>query len=210
MEKNFRIWAKKLLAVEGKDECNFFESLLRYERMDGVQLVDIGGKDKFQIELPLLTKLDGFRNLEVIGFIRDAEDQLADSAFNSVCETLRKNNLPVPASIKVLTDGKPGTGIFIMPDNHSTGTLESLCLQALEDQKIKDCINDYLSCYYPDMNNSEKDKFNDPKARVLSYLASRAPIVNSLGLGAQNGYWDFSHGCFDEIKKFLHSLFDQD
>ncbi len=207
MEKNFRIQAAKLLAVEGKDECNFFESLLRYERMDGIQLVDIGGKDKFQIELPLLTKIDGFRNVEVIGFIRDAEDQLADSAFNSVCETLRKNNLPVPASINVLTDGKPGTGIFVMPDNQSMGTLESLCLQALEGQKIKDCINDYLSCFYPDMNQSEKDKFNEPKSRVLSYLASRAPIINSLGLGAQNGYWDFSHGCFSEIKKFLRALF---
>lgn len=207
MEMNFRIQTTKLLAVEGKDECNFFESLLRNERMNGIQLVDIGGKDKFQIELPLLTKLEGFRNIEAIGFIRDAEDLIADAAFKSVCETLRKNNLPVPASINGLADDKPKIGIFIMPDNQSRGTLESLCLLSLQGQKIKDCINDYLSCFYPDMNQSEKDKFNEPKSRVLSYLASRAPIVNSLGLGAQNGYWDFSRGCFDEIKKFLHALF---
>lgn len=207
MEKNFRIQATKLLAVEGKDECNFFESLLRIERMDGIQLVDIGGKDKFQIELPLLMKIDGFRNVEVIGFIRDAEDLVAESAFNSVCETLRKNSLPVPVSINVPTDSKPRTGIFIMPDNQSTGTLESLCLRVLEGQKIKDCIDDFISCFYVDMDQSEKSKFNEPKSRVLSYLASRAPITNSLGLGAQNGYWDFSHGCFSEIKKFLHVLF---
>lgn len=207
MENNFKIQATKLLAVEGKNECNFFESLLRYEHMDGIQRVDIGGKDKFQIELPLLTKLDGFRNVEVIGFIRDADTLPANSAFNSVCETLRKTNRPVPNSIHLLADGKPKTGIFIMPDNQSTGTLESLCLLSLEGQKIKECINDDLSCFYPDMNQSEKDKFNESKSRVLSYLASRAPITNSLGIGAQNGYWDFSHGCFGEIKKFLHAIF---
>jgi len=207
MEKNFRIQATKLLAVEGKDECNFFESLLRYERIDGIQPVDIGGKDKFQIELPLLIKISGFRNVEVIGFIRDADALPAASAFNSICETLRKNNLSVPASINLFADGKPKTGIFIMPDNQSRGTLESLCLQSLEGQKIKECIDDYLSCFYPDMNQSEKDRFNEPKSRVLSYLASRAPIINSLGLGAQNGYWNFSHGCFTELKKFLHALF---
>ena len=207
MEKNFRIQATKMLAVEGKDECNFFEALLRNERMDGIQLVDIGGKDKFQIDLPLLTKLDGFRNIEAIGFIRDAEALPGNSAFVSVCETLRKNNLPVPESIKRFADGKPKIGIFIMPDNQSPGTLESLCLQALEGQKIENCINEYVSCFYPDMGQAEKDKFNGPKSRVLSYLSSRAPIVNSLGLGAHYGYWDFSNGCFDEIKKFLHDLF---
>jgi hypothetical protein len=207
MEKNFRIRATKLLAVEGKDECNFFESLLRYERMDGVQLVDIGGKDKFQIELPLLTKVEGFRNVEVIGFIRDAEDLVADSAFNSVCETLRKNNLPVPVSINILADGRPKIGIFIMPDNQNCGRLEDLCLQTLEGRKIFDCIDDYILCFSSVMDQVEREKLNGPKARVLSYLASRAPIVNSLGLGAQNGYWDFSNDCFSEIKRFLHSLF---
>jgi hypothetical protein len=40
-----------------------------------------------------------------------------------------------------------------------------------------------------------------------SFLATRTPIMNSLGLGAINGYWDFSHSCFDEIKAFLKSLF---
>lgn len=208
MEKNFRILAKKLLAVEGKDECNFFESLLRHERIAGVQLVDIGGKDKFQVDLPLLTILDQFRNVEVIGFIRDAENLIADFAFKSVCETLRENNLSVPVSLKMVADGKPRTGVFVMPDNQGSGRLEDLCLQALEDLKILDCINDYILCFSTVMDQIEKGKFNEPKARVLSYLASRAPIVNSLGLGAKNGYWDFSNKCFDGIKKFLHSLFD--
>ncbi len=161
MEKNFRIKAKKLLAVEGKDECNFFESLFRYEKLDGIQPVDIGGKDKFHIELPLLMNVDGFRNVETIGFIRDAEDLVAKSAFHSICETLRKNKMPVPIAVKQFTNDKPKTGIYIMPDNHNPGALENLCLKAIEGQKIKDCMDDYISCFYPFMNQSEKIKFRD-------------------------------------------------
>lgn len=207
MENNFRIVSKKLLAVEGKDECNFFEALLKFEGLAGIQVVPIGGKDKFQFELPLLMKLEGFRNIETIGFIRDAENLNADAAFKSICQMLRHNNLPAPNALNELSNSKPNIGVFIMPDNQHQGTLESLCLRSLEGRKILDCINDFLSCFYSELGQSEKERFNEPKSRVLSYLAARVPIVNSLGLAALNGHWDFKHPCFDELKKFLHSLF---
>ncbi len=208
MEEKFQIRTTKLLAVEGKDECNFFVALLNHENITDVQLVDIGGKEKFKIELPLLMKLDGFRHIEAIGFIRDAEDQEAEAAFKSLCETLIKNNLPAPVSLKMIARGKPTTGIFIMPDNYGSGRIEDLCLKSLAGMKIADCINDYVSCFTYIIDHSEKkEKFNESKAKVLTYLASRAPIVNSLGLAALNHYWDFSHKCFDELKRFLHDLF---
>ena len=208
MEKNFRILKKKLLAVEGNDEFNFFASLSRYENIEGVQPVDIGGKDKFEFSLGALKEFPLFRNVEALGFVRDAETLPAHSAFISICAILQKNNLPVPVSINKITGDKPRTGIFIMPDNQNSGALENLCLQTLEGIKIKECIDDYISCFYPDMNQHEKEKFNEPKSKILLFLSSRAPIVNALGLGAQKGYWDFMHQCFDDIKKFLHSLFD--
>lgn len=52
MKKNIRLESDRVLAVEGKDECNFFEALMRYEKINGIQIIDIGGKDKFQIEFP--------------------------------------------------------------------------------------------------------------------------------------------------------------
>jgi hypothetical protein len=230
MNEKIKIISKKILAVEGKDECNFFQALLKHSKIESilwfqyienikkdpgfsvsneaVQLIDIGGKDKFKEELEALTVLQGFDNIEKMGFIRDAEINPAESAFTSICNILKSLHLPFPpASNEVIKNIKPSVGVFIMPDNKNSGMLESLCLKALENQKIKNCIDDFISCFYIDMNQSEKDKFNEPKSRVLSYLASRSPIVNSLGLSAQNGYWDFSHGCFDEIKKFLRDLF---
>ena len=53
-------------------------------------------------------------------------------------------------------------------------------------------------------NNSQ---FNRAKSEIQIYLASKVPLVNSLGLGAVNGHWDFSHPVFDDIKQFLSELF---
>jgi hypothetical protein len=211
MDNNFKIEEKQLLLVEGKDECNFFKELLKHEGIEGVQWVDIGGKDKFPIEFPLLVNMEGFKNVLTIGLVRDAEANKAESAFQSLCSTLRDYNLPVPSTINSLNPGPPKkVGIFIMPDNQGAGMLETLCLKTLEGQDIEKCLDDYLSCVSTIMAPSEKKQFNEPKAKVQAYLAARVPIVNSLGLGAKKGYWDFSHPCFEEIKQFLHSLFDAD
>lgn len=210
MDRNFRITSPHLLAVEGKDEYNFFTAILNDLSINTVQLVDLGGKDKFPIELPLLMQLEGFRNLKVIGFVRDAEEKRAKSAFDSIRATLKKNRLPAPASMASFTPGPPKTGIFIMPDNRGAGMLENLCLRTLKGQPIDRCINDFMSCISAIMNSEEQAYFNESKARVQTYLAFRAPLVNSLGLGALKRYWDFNHPCFEKLKQFLRNLFIED
>jgi len=210
MGKKFRITEKQLLLVEGKDECNFFEALLAQENFKGVQWFDIGGKDKFPEAFSQLITNEGFNQVLTIGLVRDAEANKAESAFQSLCDNLQKHHLPVPSTINTLNLGPPTVGIFIMPDNQGAGMLENLCLKTIEGQNIEKCLDDYLSCVSVIMAHSEKKQFNEPKAKVQAYLAARAPIVSSLGLGAKKGYWNFSHPCFEEIKKFLHSLFDAD
>ncbi len=211
MEENFRIIGSKLLAVEGKDECQFFEALLKFEKIGAVQIIDIGGKNKFRTELPLLMNMEGFRNVIALGFVRDAEEKMAVSAFQSICDTLKKYNLPIPDSINAINNSSGlKTGIFIMPDNYGTGMLENLCLKTIAGTPVESCINDFQTCFLPLMPPAEQEKFNESKSRVLSYLATRSPIVNSPGLAALKGYWDFHHVCFEEIKKFLHQLFDRE
>ncbi|MBN2093034.1 hypothetical protein JW964_25650 [candidate division KSB1 bacterium] len=211
MEENFRIIGSKLLAVEGKDECQFFEALLKFEKIDGVQTLDVGGKNKFRTELPLLMNMEGFRNVTALGFVRDAEEKMAISAFQSICDTLQKYNLPTPPSPNAINSThKPATGIFIMPDNYGTGMLENLCLKTIAGTLVESCINQFQACFLPLMPPAEQEKFNEPKSRVQSYLATRSPFANSPGLAALKGYWDFNHVCFEEIKGFLHQLFDSE
>jgi len=208
MDKNFKINSKSLLAVEGKDECNFFEALLKYLLIKDVQWVDIGGKDQFSDGLNALYNLEGFRSIERLGFVRDAETGIAESAFQSICGILGKLNLPFPSKLnEIKVQGSMRVGIYIMPDNSGSGMLENLCLQSIKDEPITGCIDSYIHCFSSHIPDIEKSKYNDPKARVQAYLASRAPIVNSLGLAAKREFWNFKHPGFDDIKNFIQSLF---
>ncbi|MBW1649371.1 MAG: hypothetical protein JRJ44_01585 [Deltaproteobacteria bacterium] len=209
MDKSFKITSDNLLAVEGKDECNFFKALLEYLDIKKVQLVDIGGKDKFADEFGYLYGRAGFSSVKQIGFVRDAEEKPAQSAFQSICGILKKKGLPAPDKPNQVIE-KQGLkiGVYIMPDNKGTGMLENLCLQTIQGKPINDCIQNYIQCFKEYQTEEEKKKYNDPKACVQTYLASRSPIKNSLGLGALKGYWNFEHQCFEDIKKFLKRLFE--
>ncbi|HAJ80011.1 MAG TPA: hypothetical protein DCO75_09600 [Fibrobacteres bacterium] len=208
MRNNFVFESKSLLLVEGKDECNFFKALLGHLDIQDIQLLDIGGKDKFPFEFLALYNAEGFNKIERLGFVRDAETNKAQSAFNSICNILKKTHLPLPSQMGIVTINKiPRIGIFIMPDNTGSGMLENLCLETLKTLPVNFCIKNFVDCFLQQQSKEEKQNFNDFKARVQAYLSTRSPIVNTLGLGAIKGYWDFSHFCFDNIKNFLTSLY---
>ncbi|MBW1617038.1 MAG: hypothetical protein JRJ49_11055 [Deltaproteobacteria bacterium] len=208
MDKSFKIATKSLLAVEGKDECNFFKALLKHLNIKHVQLVDIGGKDRFKAEFGYLYGREGFSSIKQIGFVRDAEEKPAQSAFQSICGILKKKGLPTPDKPNQVAETQGlKIGVYIMPDNKGAGMLENLCLQTIKDKPINDCIQNYIQCLKQYQTKKEKQKYNEAKSRVQTYLASRVPIKNSLGLGALKGYWNFEHQCFQNIKQFLKQLF---
>ncbi|MFH1096534.1 MAG: DUF3226 domain-containing protein [Candidatus Desantisbacteria bacterium] len=208
MNANIKIESIRLLAVEGKDECEFFKALLKHLLIRDVQVVDIGGKDKFPTEFLLLYNLEGFGKIEKLGFIRDAEENPAKSAFDSICGLLKKYKLPIPVGVgKIRNDCYPHIGIFIMPDNYGKGMLEHLCLKAIESLPQYGCVDGFIDCVTKYQSQEEKEIFKESKARVQSYLASRSPIVTSLGLGTQKGYWNLEHSCFNDIKNFLNAMF---
>jgi len=208
MKKNIRLESDRVLAVEGKDECNFFEALIKYEKINEVQIIDIGGKDKFKIEFPLLINLEGFTGVHTLGFIRDAEENQAGSAFASICDTLKHNGFPAPDTINsICNEQNIRIGIFIMPNNIDRGMLEDLCLESVRNQPVFKCVNDYIECCLQRLEENEKN-INISKAKVQAYLSVRKPIVNSLGVAAIKGYWNVGNDCFSDIKQFLHNLFN--
>ena len=144
MDKKMIIESNKLLAVEGKDECNFLKGLLNSENINNVQTIDIGGKDNFKNKFPALYNTDGFDKVISIGFVRDAEDQGVANAFKSICNIIRKKNLPIPSRPKEVLIDNHKVGIFIMPNNKTEGMLEALFLQAIQQRDIYPCIDDLV------------------------------------------------------------------
>lgn len=145
-----------------------------------------------------------------MGFVRDAENKPAKNAYESIISILQKKDYIYPNSAGLIkNDDGMKIGIFIMPNNTEEGMLEDLCLQSIEQEPIKFCIDSYIKCVTSADDNVDFSKFNESKARTLSYLASRIPISDRLGLAAEKGHWNFNHACFDKIKDFLKSLFSK-
>ena len=206
MPKKHVITKERILAVEGKDEGEFFKALLQHQKIDTFQVFPMDGKDRFKNELPLLMSTDGFSRVHTLGFIRDAEEKEAGSAFQSICGTLKKSGLPVPKKIDaIIQKAKMRIGVFIMPNNLDEGMLEDLCIASVRITPLFQCLERYLACCSACLPAVEAIK-NPSKAMIQAYLACKSPIINSLGVAAQKGYWDFDHACFSDIKGFLRGL----
>ncbi|MDH4120190.1 MAG: hypothetical protein OEV94_00575 [Deltaproteobacteria bacterium] len=208
----------RLLLVEGKDEVNFFEKMLEYLDIKNTQIMDAGGSKKFKEKYKIIVKDPNFKNVTHFGFVRDAEENSAKDAFNSIIDVF--HSLEVFNNSLIRTPKTPGEiskffhpisnqykyklGVFIMPDNQSPGMLEDLCLKSIEGNPLYACVEQYISCV---KETDPQGQLEEQKARVQAYLAGKKPIVNSLGLGAQSGCWDFSHPAFQSIQTFLKDLF---
>lgn len=208
MGKKKEIESSSLLMVEGKDEGNFFKALFSVLGITHVQIEDIGGKDRFDAAIRAFSKMQGFDEITNLGFVRDAENTPASAAFMSICSSLQHIDVQPPSAVgRVERIANRKIGIFIMPNNSNPGMLETICLDSIQQNTLyTDYILPYTDYLATDIYK-DNIQFNKEKSEVQIYLASKLPLVNSLGLGAINGHWDFNHPVFDDIKHFLQDLF---
>jgi len=201
----------KLLLVEGRDEFNFFSSLLEHIGVDDIEIREVGGKDKFPSELPAVLKDPGFGLVRIYGIIRDA-DTSADNTFRSVQGLLRKHREPVPGKVNDFAS-HPGqsrkVGVFILPGNSATGMLEELCLNTVEDHPIMPCVEGFIQCIESKARDAslEPNRYKlpkcMPKAKARAFLAGMCEDVPSVGIGAQKKCWNLDHPRLDLLRGFL-------
>ena len=192
---------KKVLAVEGNDECEFFEALLDDMGITECQIYDIEGKPKFKYKIPALVKTSDFDKVEVFAIIRDA-DENHEGAFNSISHFVKEAGLKGPPQVNTFADGNPKVGIFIMPGNSENGMLEDLCLQTVKNRPVMEHVNHYINS----VQKIEEGPKIVAKAKAQVYLASKPETVYSVGLGAKKKYWDFTSDALDGLKEFLENM----
>ncbi|HEY7428040.1 MAG TPA: DUF3226 domain-containing protein [Gemmataceae bacterium] len=118
----------KLLFVEGDTPMHFFEALLRYLHLDQqIEIRNFRGVGDFKTFLMDLAKSADFQRLVAsVGVVRDAEDQPAAAARQSVLNAFTAAGL-TPQRIPLVQ-----TSIFILPDNTNPGMIETLCIEAVK------------------------------------------------------------------------------
>jgi len=197
---------KKIIAVEGPDDDNFFDALLRRMNIKDYDIRFVGGKDEFKNKLPALKNVSGFFDANgspLVTHLAIIRDENGDNAFESVTNILKKEGFTPPKKHGLFSNGNPKIGIFIMPGTTVKGTmLEDLCLKTVEKNPEMKCVNEFASC----VSAMEPKPKNMSKAKAQTFLAAQPEIANSVGVGAQKGYWNFESTVLEELKQFLNNF----
>ena len=198
------ITSDRLLLVEGKDEVNLVEAMLSRWSIEGVQVVDLGGKYSFKTNLGALLSQIRSRDfyLSAIGVMRDA-DHSFKSALQSVTDALLSFSLPAPKEHGLFVRGTPSVGIFVLPDGESQGSIEHLCWASVRDTAIAQCSTSYLKCL---QDSDSLKSSNIAKTLVHAYLAAQGDPSARVGEGGLKDYWPLNHAAFNPLRKFVSSL----
>lgn len=194
-----------LLVVEGRDDQEFFEALLKNVALSEIQVLPVGGKTKLRKNLKGLVATENFHAVTGLGIVRDADADPAD-AFEDVRTALRASGLSVPANPIEPSGNDPRVTVMILPGGGESGSLEDLCLRSVDGDPAILCTDRYFECL-------DAQQVDHPqhlsKARVQTFLASLPQTDLRLGVAAQRGYWPLGHDAFQEARDFLRQAFDQ-
>jgi hypothetical protein len=194
-----RLEATVVLLVEGKTAEIFFEALRDHLGLTReIQVQNFGGVNQLRPFLGALTAMNGFRDVvRAVVCVRDAEaDALA--AFRSVRDSLRAVGLDGPAAAGRLTEGRPRTGVFVLPDGVAPGMLETLCLTSVTADPAMACVDAFMAC----LETANVRVRNTAKARAQTFLASRGG--DQVGRAAQQGHWPLDSPPFEPLRRFLN------
>ena len=89
-----------------------------------------------------------------------------------------------------------------MPGNSDAGMLEDLCLKTVEHHPAMHCVELFIDC----ISKLEKPPNNITKAKAQAFLAAMPKLANSVGVGAQKGYWNFNSEELTDLKSFINNL----
>jgi len=203
--RTIAITERKLVVVEGNDDKRFFEALLKHLQLTNVQCIALGGRDEMRKTETwrALMATPGFSGLEAIAIIRDA-DESPQSAFQSLRDILGNVGLPQPAAPFQVQHSAPKVCILIMPDAHSQGELEDLCLRALTGKPVLECVEQFFQCV---QQHGDSLPPKIAKAKLHAYLSSRKEPGRRIGEAAEAGDIPLDSQAFQQVIQVLKSVF---
>jgi hypothetical protein len=193
-----------LLVGEGKDEEKFFQALLGSLGRKDIQVESFGGKPKLKDYLRGLKVRTGFSGLTRLGLVLDADED-PQAALRQIQDALLATALPalIPSSSQG-TAGVLRTYALILPSSTERGMLEDLCLAALAEDPVLGCVDSYFDCVRKTRPPLPRHL---SKARLKTWLASREPPdLQSLGIAAEKGWFDWNHAAFTPLRQFVQAL----
>ena len=198
---------ERILLVEGRDDLSVMCNLCRSDSgMPKFQITAKGGWDELRRAIRGEIIAEG---RAAVGIVVDANDSL-DGRWQGIAERLQAAGLtspPRPARTGTIieTSGKPRVGIWVMPDNLSTGELENFVARMIPST---DPVWP-LSEEYIDGIPEKHRKFAERKivrAKVHAWLAARnRPRL--MGTAIRAGDLDMNGAQVQMFLEWLRDLF---
>lgn len=190
----------KLILVEGKDDKDFLIEYGKHLGINNCRVESVDSVNNFIKEIPSQVKRTGFEKITHFAIIRDKDTGTIEDAFTSIINIFKKKTSvsDFPKEHGQWSEGKPKIGVFIMPGKQEGIMLEDLCLSTVASKPEMKCVNEFSNCISQTKNMA--------KTKTLAYLAAQYEPVNTIGLGASKGYWDFEAPVLGELNFFLSIL----
>lgn len=209
----------RLLLVEGKEDQEFFIQL-SYPS-EPPHILQYEGKDKLKNRLLQLIQDPNFKQITRIGIVRDAD--YGTDAFQSVRTALKNANansprqLPVPETVIEPSEGTPRVSVLILPSEERDGMLEDLVLDALKEDTVMSCVDDFFTCLTDRKVEIVQERLSKARVRVfitgknMDAQATVGKDTDKLYLSDiykmswwRDEFWE--HESFNDAKKFLQKL----
>ncbi len=175
-----------VLLVEGLDDKHVVRHLSdRQEEMPNICIFDKDGIEGLLEDIGLELRVPGRRAL---GIVVDANEDV-NARWSSVANRLREEDIKVPdypGAEGTIINGSPRVGIWLMPDNSSSGELEDFVAEMVpDDDPIWPRARRYIDCI-PEADRKFTEK-KIQRARIHAWLAAREdPRLMGAAIGARD------------------------
>ncbi len=179
-----------VIIVEGNDDKRLVDDLLKAEaKKNSIQVVNAQSKSNIPALLKNFSKQSGIYTLKKLAIILDADRNPSQEKL-SIEKHIKKAGIPSNVEISFL----------IVPENRE-GMLEDICMNSVDSDPTKNCIDEFLTCIEPQVEELPR---NASKSRFLAFMATRPKATNgTIEAALQKGYFDLTHSAFDPIRNFL-------
>ena len=147
-------------------------------------------------------------NIKTVLIIVDADEKI-EQRFQDIQQALEERQdkcFSLPQQLGVIAQDKQiKVGVFLFPDNQKSGSLETLCLKALNQKQREaklDCVEQYFACLRSKSIDPQTEN-NAAKAKFRILLATPDPdrYVKSIVT-----HLDYSSSEFDLLVNFLKQV----
>jgi hypothetical protein len=191
LDKGQKFSGPVYVACEGDADQYFLCKLLDHHQITGVDVAIVGGNgERFTKHLEGLLVADDFKKLSTIVLMTDG-DLNVQARFMAACNSLTANGFIAPTAPWTVAkqNGHKSTAVLTLPSAQSTGTLETLLVDALFGSRpqVEGCLDAFSQCMI------EPEAWDGVKKAKMRFHASVAALCSDGPGTAASRIWSATH-----------------